>query len=172
MEVSRVEVDRITFIENYLLVLKYNSNSALEYKVELLAGMLYQLCRLIRRLKCNKERLHYLIGITESKILEAIALISADASALAPADNMKCIYTAGFAGNELIKIDAEFICDLIDDAYGKISVFLISSILLHRYSQFLSKLFLCMIANFPQFTDPCSDLINSLHNVTSLIIGT
>ena len=109
MEVCGVEVYRISLVEDYLLILENDSNCTLEHKIELLSCVAYELCGLIRGFECNKKRLHHLIGITESKILEAVTRITADTSALAAADDLESVDTAGFACDELIEIDSEFV---------------------------------------------------------------
>ena len=137
-----VEVYRIALIEDYLLILEYHGNSAFKDEVEFLTCMCDQLSGLIGRLKCDQEGLHDLIRIAESQILEAIALITADASALAAADDLEGVDTAGLTCDELVEIHAELICDLIDYAYWKITVCFIACILLCGKTKLLCKLLL------------------------------
>ena len=104
-----------------------------------------ELCRFIGRLKSYEKRLHYLICIAEGKILETVSLVTAYTSALAAADDMECVNTARFACDQFIEVHSELVCDLIDDAYGKITVFFIACILFCSKSQLLCKLFLCIV---------------------------
>ena len=128
MRVRRVKVDRIALSQSNYLVLENNIYAALENEVEFLTGMSNQLSGIIGRFKCNKEGLHDLVRIAECQILETISGKTADCFSLPAPYYLISIYTTWFPGNKFVEIDSEFVSDLIDDAYRKISVLLIAGI--------------------------------------------
>ena len=140
--ISGIEVYRIALIEDYLLVLEGDDYAALEHEVELLTCVCNKLCGLVRGLESYEEGLHYLVSVAIRQVLEAVSRVAADALAVSAADDVICVDAAGLARDELIEIDSEFICYLIDDAYREVSVLLIARILLGREPELLCKLFL------------------------------
>ncbi len=128
MRVCRIEIDRIALTQNDHLFLENELNAALQHEVEFLTGMGDEFSRLICRFKRNKERLHDLVRIAECQILETISGDTAYSLSLPASYYLISVYTTFFAGNQFVEIDFEFVGDLIDDAYRKISVLLIADI--------------------------------------------
>ena len=58
MKICGIEVNRVSLIEDYFLILKYYCDSALEDKIEFLTRMAYKLCRLIGWFKCDYFRIN------------------------------------------------------------------------------------------------------------------